>query len=61
MAYETERPTVARYSMTEGPKRFPDRIVIRCRGWAEDSAARLILVRFGGETAVYRCLRGSEV
>ena len=53
----------ARYRITENsPKWMPDKVLIRCEGWAEDTASRLILVRFGdGLPPVYRCLRGSEV
>ena len=47
----------------------PERIAVRCAGWAEDSASRLILVNLDGDGIqgpegdryVYRCLTGGEV
>lgn len=44
------------YRQTAGPSWFPSTVVIRCEGWAEDSAARLRLVEFSGDRVVYRCI-----
>jgi hypothetical protein len=49
------RSNLSVYQKVSGPNATPDRIVIRCRGWAEDSAAHLRLVYFDGERVVYRC------
>ena len=46
---------VGRYRMVEGPAWMPERVVIRCRGWAEDSANTLHVVAFDGDRVVYRC------
>jgi len=46
---------VARYRQVDGPAWMPSRVVIRCSGWAEDSAARLVLVDLTADRAVYRC------
>lgn len=43
------------YRQVDGPEFFPRTVVIRCRGWAEDSA-NLRLVEFEGERVVYRCV-----
>jgi hypothetical protein len=50
-----------RYRQVEGPAFFPERVVIRCPGWAEDVAAKLTLVEFEHDQAVYRCLPGDRV
>ena len=40
----------------------PSKIVVRCDGWAEDSASELILLEIGeGDKIVYRCLTGAEI
>ena len=44
------------YRQVDGSARFPSRVIIRCDGWAEDSAARLRLVDFDGDTVIYRCV-----
>lgn len=46
---------VGRYRQVTGPAFFPDRVVIRCEGWAEDSA-RLRLVEYSADRVVYRCV-----
>jgi hypothetical protein len=43
------------YKQTRGPQWMPERVVIRCPGWAEDVANRLTLVEFDRDRVVYRC------
>lgn len=45
------------YRMESGPRWMPEKIVVKCAGWAEDSASVLRIVRFGdGRPPVYRCI-----
>ena len=43
------------YRQVDGPTWMPSRVIIRCEGWAEDSA-RLRLVEFSSDRVVYRCV-----
>jgi len=45
---------VARYRQVSGPAWMPERVVIRCSGWAEDSLP-LALVSFESDRVVVRC------
>lgn len=51
------------YRQVDGVKFFPNKVVIRCPGWAEDVGSRLFLVEIrgdglpgtNGDVYVYRC------
>lgn len=66
--FESARPgpdpvKLGTYFRYRGHEMFPETIRIRTWGtvFAEDTASRLKLVRFGHELTVFRTLRGSEV
>lgn len=45
------------YEQVGGSAVMPDEIVVRCAGWAEDSAARLRVIDYDPERVVYRCVQ----
>ena len=43
------------YRQTAGSTWFPQTVVIRCPGWAEDVANELTVVDYSADRVVYRC------